>query len=116
MDRFIAYCGFFVLATLFGLLMILIAPAAGAPDYVTFPGALIVTFGVFVVCVRTYTPGPLPRGRGGPRNLGIRLYNVGPSPTLEEVAEQLEEGVRKRRRGRPAQKRYRSHGKPHPHQ
>lgn len=111
MDRFIAYCGLFILAMLVGLLVIIIAPMAGSPDYVTFPGALIVTLGVFVFCVRTYTPEPLPRGRGRPRNLGIRLYNVGPSPTLEEVAAQLDEGARKRRHGRSIRTRHHAHGK-----
>lgn len=111
MDRFVAYCGFFVLAMLVGLLVILIAPAAGAPDIITFPGALIVTLGVFVLCVRTYTPGSGRSSHYARRPIGIRLYRVGASLTMEEVAAQLEEGARKRRRGRPIQARQRSHGK-----
>ncbi len=115
MDRFIAYCGFFVLAMLVGLLVILIAPAAGAPDIITFPGALLSTLGVFVLCICTYTPGSERSSHYAGRSIGIRLYRIGASPTFEEVAEQLEEGARKRRRGRPVKKRHRSHGKPHPH-
>ncbi len=111
MSRFVAGCGMFVLAMLVGSLVILIAPAVGAPDYVTFPGAAMVTFGVFALCMRPYTPGPSSAGRHGPRNIGIRLYNVGPSPTLEEIAEQLDEGARKRRHGRSSRARQRSHGK-----
>ncbi|MHB8644950.1 MAG: hypothetical protein ACYDAR_04075 [Thermomicrobiales bacterium] len=110
MDRLVAGWRLFILAMLVGSLVLLIAPAAGVPDFIIFPGAAMVTLGVFALCIRASTPWSRPIGRRGPRNLGIRLYSVGPSPTLEEIAEQLDEGARKRRHGRRIRARQRSHG------
>jgi hypothetical protein len=112
MGRLPASIGLFVLALLVGLLVVLIVPATGASDWVTFPVALAVVVGVFAVCLRVYTPEPKRRGTFAGRAWGIRLYPTGPSPSFEEVAQQLEEGARRRRRGKVVRKRGGSHGKP----
>jgi hypothetical protein len=111
-ERLPVSIGLFVLALLVGLLVVLIVPAMGASDWVTFPTALAVIVGVFALCIRVSTPGPRRRGTFAGRAWGVRLYRTGPSPSLEEVAQQLEEGARRRRRGRMVRKRGGSHGKP----
>jgi hypothetical protein len=111
-ERVPAYIGLFVLALLVGLLVVLTVPATGASDWVTFPATLAVIVSVFVLCVCTSTPGPKRHGRFAGREMGIRLYRTGTSPTLEEVAGQLEEGARRRRRGRVVSAHHTPHERP----
>jgi len=105
------YFSLFGLASLVGMLVIVVLSYFGAPDWITFPAAVVATLSVFVICVRLYTPWPEPPQSHAIRGFGVRLFTIGPSPSLEQFAEELEAGARKRSRGTRRRKANRTHGK-----